>query len=124
MTSEPTSNAEHQRPSDPLIGAEVMRVSLEANGAYLHFETTTVMLYGPLEVQRAGYPDGTITPALKKGDVDLLWALVGKHVAAVRLGAIACIEFDEGTSLLLQPGAWRGEIVSTPVDGSVGWDEL
>ena len=110
---------------DPLVGGEVMRVSMESSGVFIHTDGSQIQIQCEFFVRRAGRDDCWISPRSKAGEVSALWPSLGSRVAAVAWGRDLVLTLDDGTEIVVppSPSGYRGAILSH--DGkNTTWDDF
>jgi hypothetical protein len=107
------------RTADPLIGCELIRVSLEATHVHLDFLNTQVQIGSDFNLSRDGGCVETICPTKRSGDIALLWEAIGTHVTSLTWPdgsqESLSIVFDNGAVVEILPTVDmpRGTILGT-----------
>ena len=110
---------------DPLVGEEIMRVSMESWGVFIHTDGSQVQIGSEFFVRRIGRDDCWISPQGKVGEVSALWPSLGSRIAAVAWGRDLVLTLDDGTEIVVppSPSGYRGAILSH--DGkNTTWDDF
>ena len=98
---------------DPLIGDEVLEIRLHPYHVHFVFVGSILQLGAPFEVGSQGFSTTVIDPEKNKGDLAVLWSLVGKVVSTVNWNETLTITFTDNTVISIDPnnGQLRGTIM-------------
>ena len=99
---------------DPLVGEEIIRVSLESSGIYIHLDKSRIQIYSKFILRRPGHGDSEVSPIGKTGDMGALWSSLGARVVSVLWGPCLSIYTNFGNEIVVlpNPSGCRGEIWS------------
>lgn len=102
---------------DPLVGDELVRVSLETYEVDLKFQRHTLEIGSEFTVV-SGSLHAKIDPRSHMGNISAVWSLVGTTVQSVEWDQALTIRFSDGSMLVVSPtrGQLRGAILG-PRDG-------
>ena len=116
MTNEQLLPGLHEQ--DPLVGEEILRVSLESSGVYVHLTKSQLQISSDFFVRKLGDDDQSISPKSKVGSMSALWSILGDHIIAVIWGNELVVKLDSGAAIVIPPSAsgYRGTILTE--DGS------
>jgi hypothetical protein len=73
----------NQKDADPLVGDELVEISLHPYHLYLTFLESELQLGAPFMISVKGAPSTEFDPKEGTGDLRILWSLIGKRVKAV-----------------------------------------
>jgi hypothetical protein len=115
-----------EREGDPLVGDELVRITLETYEVHFQFAKSTVQIGAPFLLERAGQVLAEVQPQNRAGQISQLWQLVGKTVSEIVWTDSLRIVFSDRLELLIPPslGQLRGAILSTVPGGGMGFDEF
>ena len=106
-----------------LHGQEVMRISLETNGIYLHLSVSQIQIYGSFTVD-LGSARQKFSLDNRSGDLSTLWSLVGRSLTEANIPGIfrLCFGDDVALEVLSNQVFPRIAILST-AEGKYFYDE-
>jgi Family of unknown function (DUF6188) len=115
-----------ERDGDPLVGDELIRITLETYEVHFQFGKSALQLGAPFLLEREGDVLAEVQPETRAGEISPLWQLVGKTVRKVVWTKSLRIVFSDHLELLIPPssGQLRGAILSTVPGGGMGFDEF
>ncbi len=96
----------NRKSTDPLVGDELIEVSLQPHHVNLIFSESMMQLGVPFEISMRGMSAKEIDPERRSGELTVLWSLVGKIVKAVIWEEKVSIIFIDGEVLSI--GSSRG----------------
>ena len=86
---------------EPLVGEELIRLSLEAFHVQLQFENTVLQIGVAFRVSRGVGDAVRIDPVTHDGDVGRLWSLIGERGHSVTWADEIEIAFTNGARLVI-----------------------
>lgn len=115
MNEQPLSSMHEQ---DPLVGEEILRVSLESSGVYIHLTKSQIQIGSDFFIRHMGSDDQSVLPRSKIGDMSALWSSLGSRIVAVVWEHEVTFKLDSGAEIVVPPSSfgYRGTILTK--DGS------
>jgi hypothetical protein len=92
---------------DPLVGDELIEISLHPYHVYFTFSESELQLGAAFAIVAEGSPSSKFDPKEGSGDLSKLWSLVGKSVTAVIWEETICIVFTGGEVISIFPSEGR-----------------
>lgn len=110
---------------DPLVGNEIMRISLESLGVHIDLNKSQVQIKSDFFVRRPSHAECKILQISRSADMSALWSSVGSRIASVTWGHDLIIETDNGVQIVVPPSPFgsRGTILSGEGDQHF-WDDF
>jgi hypothetical protein len=98
---------------DPLVGDELIEISLEAHHVRFTFANSVLQIGADFEVLAPGQANITVEPGTKRGDLAILWNLIGKIVTGVAWDETIRVVFNDQREIVIGPceGRFRGMIM-------------
>jgi len=100
---------------DPLIGEEIIRISLESSTVDIHLEKSQVQIGSSFLVRRVGHDNCRISPQSKAGEVSALWPSLGSRIVSVVWGRDLVLTLDDGNGIVVPPSSYGYRGLTTPL---------
>jgi hypothetical protein len=99
--------------ADPLVGDELLEITLEAHYVRFTFMKSVLQIGAPFVVSFSEESATRIDPKMKSGDLTSVWLLIGKVVKTVVWNETVTIVFDGKVKICIgpSPGRIRGTIM-------------